>query len=358
MNKRTTLFLLFLLTASFRQYALSQETASASVSSIDTSRIDTNYVKYYKDKLIIGLWQSERRFDIHINQKTFPKIDSSEINYIANSNQVSGIAIDYDIIGFAFGYKSVPGDVAKYGRSDYLDLGLNINARRIRLENSFKRYTGFYDNNSKYYDTTQYFKNPSMNLRVIKSKLIYQFNNKKFALGAVYANTKRQVRSKGSWLMVGNFYALNLHSDSSIIPAPQQLKYGYWSGFHKMNVYAFSAGFGGTYTLVLWKNLYLNLLYVFGLERQYRHYYVLPENNHHAYWKTWTAGDYRFSLGYNGRRFFWRTSGIYDLNNYESKNLKFDMKFISGSVDFGYRFNFRAPKPYRKFQETNLYKMM
>jgi len=34
------------------------------------------------------------------------------------------------------------------------------------------------------------------------------------------------------------------------------------------------------------------------------------------------------------------------------------MKFMAGSFDFGYRFNFKTPKPYRKFQKTKFYKML
>lgn len=355
---------LCLFTFSCCQMTFAQQSSSATVSSPDSNKVDTNYVKNYKDKLIIGLWQSERRFDIHMDQKMFPGTDSTEINYIANSNKVSGISLDYDIIGFAFGYRSLPGGNKRTGNTDYLDLGLNINTRRLRLENSFRRYTGFYDNNSRNYilpftDSTNYFQNPSMNLRMVKSKLIYTFNNKKFTLGAAYANVRRQVKSKGSWLLIGNFYAMGISSDSSLIPAGLQPKYGVvWDGLNRINVYAFSAGVGGTYTIVFWKNFYFNVLAGFGLERQYRHYYTYPENVHYAYWKTWSAADWRTSLGYNGKRFFIRTSAVYDLNNYESEDLKFEMKFISGSFDFGYRFNFKAPKPYNKFQETKLYKML
>ncbi len=363
MKNSSISFLLFTLNLLGRCLC-AQESGTASLSSQDTNRIDTNYVKSYKDKLIVGLWQSERRFEIVIDQKFGHDSTSSAINYVANSNKVSGVSLDFDIIGLAFGYRSLPGGNKRTGSTDYLDLGLNINTRSIRLENSFKRYTGFYDLNSPDYilpftDSTNYFQNPSLNLRVVKTKLIYTFNKKKFALSAAYANVKRQVKSKGSWLLIGNFYSLNFYSDSSIIPTPLQPKYGVvWDGLNRMNVYAYSAGFGGTYTLIIAQNFYFNILGTFGLERQYRHYYTQPENVHFAYWKTWSASDWRASFGYNGKRFFMRLSTIYDINNYESEDMKFDMRFIAGSFDFGYRFNLKAPKPYQKFRETKIYKML
>jgi hypothetical protein len=354
-------FFLFLISYSvFGQ----QSSVAASVTSVDTSRIDTNYVKDYSDKLVLGLWQAEGTYDITLAEKKFPKAaDSSTVNYIANSNHVSGVSLDYDIIGFAFGYRSVPSGNARTGNTDYLDLGLNFTTRGFRFENSWRRYTGFYDNNTKNYthpfnDSVPYTQFPHMNLRVIKSKLIYSFNKKRFALGAAYANVKRQVKTRGSWLLIGNFYSMNLYSDSSIIPFPLRGFYGtHWDGFNRMNIYAFSAGFGGTRTFVFWKKFFFNIFASLGLESQYRHYYTLPENDHIKYWRTWFAGDWRSSLGYNSKRFFIRSSSIFDLTNYESSDLMFKMNFKAVSFDFGYRFNFKAPKPYHKFQETKFYKM-
>jgi hypothetical protein len=344
--------------------SFSQQAGSTSISSPDSGRIDTNYVRNYKNKLIIGLWQSECKFDILIDQKLVINTNGSAINYTTNSNHVSGISLDYDIIGFAFGYRSLPRGNKRTGNTHYLDLGLNINTRSLRLENSFRHYTGFYDDNTSNYtypftDTTNYFQNPSLNLRVVKTKLIYSFNKKKFALGAGYANVKRQIRSKGSWLLVGNFYSMNLFSKSSFIPPPLRKNYGnIWEGLNRTNIYACSAGFGGTYTLVFWKRFYFNFLATLGLESQFRYYYTAPENALYTSTKVQYAGDWRTSLGYNGKRFFIRGSTISDTNHFGSNDLKFDMKFIAGSFDFGYRFNFKAPKVYQKFQELKIYKMM
>jgi hypothetical protein len=363
MNKKPFL-LLCLVSIAYCQLVSAQQSGTASLSSPDTNRIDTNYIRFYEDKLIIGLYQSERSFNVQIDQKIAQDTSKTGINYIANSNHVSGISLDYDIIGFAFGYKSIPSGNSRTGNSDYLDFGLNINTRSLRFENSFKRYSGFYDNNTVNYihpftDSTPYYQNPHLSIRVIKSKLLYTFNKRKFALGAAYANVKRQVRSKGSWLVVGNFYALNMFSDSSVIPLPLRPHYGViWDGLNRMNIYAYSVGFGGSYTVVFWKNFNLNVLASYGLEAQYRHFYTNDADTPPSKWVVQSAGDWRASFGYNAKRFFMRVSTIQDINNYDTKGIKFGMKFIAGSFDFGYRFNFKAPKPYRKFQESKLYKML
>ena len=354
------------LLVAYSQPSFSQRstTVSGAATSVDSSRIDTNYIKSYKNRLIVALWWSGRKFDISINQKLFSPNDKSGINYIANANNVAGISLDYDILGFAFGYRSIPGGNERTGSTDYLDVGFNVNTRGLRFENSFKRYTGFYDKNSANYivpfdSATHYFQTPNLNLQIIKTKLIYTFNKRKFTLSASYANVKRQVRSKGSWIIIANFYALNMYSLNSFIPPLLQPSYGpVWDGLNRMNVYAYSAGFGGSYTLVVFKRFYLNMLGSFGPETQYRHFYVTPENVHYKYWKTWLASDFRVAFGYNGKKFFARLSGIYDITSYDSNDMKFGMTFYSGSFDLGYRFKFKAPKPYRKFQETAIYKKL
>ncbi|MBI3502562.1 MAG: DUF4421 family protein [Bacteroidetes bacterium] len=362
MKKIVSLFLfIFSFLFLFSQKSTS---VSASATSSDTNKTDTNYVKFYKNKLVIALWQSERNFDITIAQKNFPDSGKSTVNYIANSNHVSGISLDYDILSLAFGYKSIPSGDKRTGNTNYLDLGANINTSGFRFENSYRRYTGFYDKNTPKYvqpftDTTFYFQNPSLTIHQIKSKLIYTISHKRFSLSGAYANVKRQIKSAGSILLVYNFYGLSMRSDSSFIPPLLQKYYGpVWDGLHRMNIYAYSAGAGITRTFVFFKRFYLNFFASLGLERQYRHFYFYSENYHYSYWKTWFAGDWRTAFGYNGKRFFIRISSIYDLNNYESNALRFEMKFIMGSFDFGYRFNFKPPKPYRKFQETKFHKML
>src|ERR1051326_4689652 len=344
----------------------SQEPASVSgsVTSHDSLKTDTNYIKSYDDKLIIGLWQSENSFDITLAQKMKIDTGKSTINYIANSNHISGISFDYDVIGFDFGYKSIPSGDKRTGNTKYTDFGFNINTSGFRFENSYRNYSGFYDKNTANYthpftDTTKYFQNPSMTISQLKSKLIYTIRHRRFGLGGAYANSKRQVKSAGSVLLIFNFYSLGMRSESSIIPPPLQKYYSpMWDRFNKLNVYGFSSGAGLTRTFVIFKRFYFNVLLGMGLEMQNRNYYSLYQPGQINYWQTWVAGDWRTALGYNGKRFFIRSTAIYDFNNFESSALRFEMKFVMAEFDFGYRFNFRPPKPYKKFQQTKLYKFI
>ncbi len=348
--------------------AFSQHSGNVTATRSDTSRVDTNYVKSYKDKLILGLYYSERRFLINMSaQDSGHTVPGSTISYIANSNHITGISLHYDIIGLAFGFRSVPSGNLSTGNTKYLDFELNLNSQRWRLENSFRNYKGFYDNDTSLYfkkalpDTLKYFLQvPSMNLRVIKSKFIYSFNKRKFSLGAAYSNINRQLKSKGSWLIIANFYSLNLHADTSFVPRPLRTHYDtIWDGLNRMNIFAGSAIFGGTYTVVMWKRFYVNFLLTGGFETQYRDFYTQPENKMQSYWRTTTAADFRLAIGFNSKRFYIRNTSTFDINNYDpTKDIKIGTVYYAFSFDVGYRFNVKTPKPYKKFQGTKLYDLL
>ncbi len=358
-------FLLTFFIFSFYTFLFSQQDGTVASASLNVpAKTDTNYIRSYDDKLILGLWQSESSFDMKLDQKMKISNGKSAMDFIANSNHASGVSFDYDVIGFDFGYKSIPSGDKRTGNTDYTDLGLNISTSGFRFENSFRRYSGFYDKNTPNYvvpftDSTNYFQNPSMTISQVKSKLIYTLKRKRFALGGAYANNKRQVKSAGSVLLIFNFYSLSMKSDSSVIPSPLKNFYApVWDGFNKMNVYAFSSGAGLTRTFVIFKKIYFNVLFGLGLEMQNRHYYSLHEGGQINYWQASLASDWRTALGYNGKKFFIRITGIYDFNTFDSRDLKFGLQYYVGEFDFGYRFNFKPPKPYRKFQETKLYKFI
>ena len=73
------------------------------------SQSDTTYYRKYNESLIISLYQSfARQFDIEISEKFPPDSGKSGLHYYSDANIVSGIAIDYDKFGIAFGYRSTP----------------------------------------------------------------------------------------------------------------------------------------------------------------------------------------------------------------------------------------------------------
>src|ERR1700741_2747376 len=82
---------------------------------------DTNYYRKYPERLVVGLYQSYRNYDIAINQMS-TKQDSgkSKLDYIADANVVTGISVAYDKFSFSLGFRtkpSTPADVAAKGNT-------------------------------------------------------------------------------------------------------------------------------------------------------------------------------------------------------------------------------------------------
>lgn len=333
--------------------------------SLKKPNYDTNYIAKYPSRLILGLYQSARHYDILMEQFVTPDTFAgkpSNANYLADANNVSGFSFDYDLIGFSFGYNSVTtASPEKVGKTTYYSYGVNFSTKGLRLENSIKSYKGFYDKHSPVYDTafsdsTKYFQNSSMTVFTYKTKGIYIFKKKKFSLSSSYSNTARQLKSAATWILVGNVYGLKMHADSSLVPKPIQPFYGsVWDDMNRMNVIGFSGGGGASGTLVLWKRVYLNFLLGVGLEGQHRKYTTLSGDGSQTVWQPSVAADWRASLGYNGRKFFIRISNVIDYNYFYTSAIHISQQFVSGEFAFGYRFYVKTPKIYKKFQDTKIY---
>ena len=342
---------------------------SYGISTESAPKYDSIYVRKYNNRLVVSLFQSTRSYNVLFTQKLVSGsgIDTlSTSNYVAQANNVTGLSFDYDKISFSLG-KSTPltsDDVYKKGKTSYSDYGFSFSGSKYRLESSYRRYQGFYDDRTHFYDTaytakSPYYQNPSLSTRSFKVKGLYFMNKKhRFSYSSSYSNTSRQLKTAGSFILVGNIYNFYMHSDSLIIPPQMRSYYGTWAGVNYFNLYGLSFGAGYTFNLVLWKRIFLNLTLTAGWEVQHRYY----KNDIAAFSKQeWSHSfsliDGRTALGYNGRKFFISVTSITDYNVYDLKSMKFEVKFLSGSFNIGYRFPLKEYKPIKKMKENKYYKM-
>ena len=196
-----------------------------------------------------------------------------------------------------------------------------------------------------------------MTNRSIKAKIFYFFNHKKFAYKSSYTCVYRQLKTRASFLVVGNFYQNKLDADTSFFPELTKNMYGAYSDLNGLRVIGLSGGGGVSVNLVALKRFFINGTFAIGPElqlRKYTHYSGLVEN------KTSVAGvaDWRFSIGMNLKNFFITSFVVYDIVSYKNKAIDISSTFFSGYGTIGYRFKFKTPKLYQKFQDTKFYEMM
>lgn len=324
---------------------------------------DSTYYCKYNDRLIISVFQSYRNYGMDISQKLMKdSLGISKIAYVAESNYISGIEINYDKINIAFGFKSKPPEnQLKKGDTKYTNLSLNIGGNRWVLENSYRRYRGFYDKNTAKYDTSFqrtgiYNQSPSLRSEAYKTKFLFFTNANKFAFKSGYSCCSRQLCSAFSFVLSANIYYNRLNSDSSFVPLAIRNYYDGHQSVNGLNVFAFSVYGGGSFNLVIWKALFMNVTLIIGPEQQWRTYHYLePKSSSNLFYSS-ISGDLRGSVGLNLKKFFVLFSSTSDFSWYNSNATEYLSKFYSFNFSLGYRFKVKPPKFYQKFQQSKIYK--
>lgn len=324
----------------------------------------TKYVKF-RDRFIVAYYQSLKSFNSEVKQVTLKdSLGQSAYNYIAETSLVSGFEFNFDKINIQFSIKSKPiKDAAKYGKTDFFNLGFNFGGNRWFLESSFRKYSGFYDKNTSNYDTsfkrTGVFRQlPHMTASLGKVKFLYFTNYKKYAFRSGYACNYRQLKSAASWVLSGNFYNNQQVNDSSFIPLIGRKYYRHFSDLNSIRVTGLSANFGFTFNLVLFKAWFLNFLATIGPEQQWRRYGLTTQNSGKTYSYLSLSGDVRSSMGLNMKKFYLLYSFTIDYTAYNNYIVQYGSRYISNNFTFGWRFKTKTPEFYKKFQQTKFYKKL
>ena len=318
----------------------------------------------YNSSLIFGYYGSTKGYNVELQQ--YLNLDTagkSKLNYVAESNWVDGVEFSYDKISFSFGYKSTaPKDKAKKGETKFLNFGFNIGGNKWIIEGSYRKYQGFYENNTVNYDTSFkttgiYFNQPTLRSTLHKVKFLYFSNHKRFAFKSCYSSSYRQIKSAFTWIVTANAYYNTLRSDSSIIPAPVRSYYGDQGGLKGLNVFGFSVYGGASLNLVIWKHLLINATCMLGPEDQYRTYRYDSLRTRDLNYINFT-GDVRGAIGLNYRKFYTFVSFIGDIIPYKSSQMRVQSTYYSVNFTMGFRIHTGYPKFYQKLQRTKLYQMM
>lgn len=325
---------------------------------------DTTYYRKYRDRLVVSVFQSVRTYGMDITQKlNKDSTGQSKVAYRAEANNITGIELNYDKLNIAFGFKSTPpqNQVSK-GNTRYTNLALNVGGNRWILENSYRSYTGFYNTNTAFYDTTfktdgVYTQLPTLKSEAYKTKFLFFTNANKFSFKSGYSCSQRQLKSAFSFVLTANIYYNRLNSDSSFIPLPVRHYYDDYGQVHGLNVFAFSIYGGGSFNLVLWKAFFLNLTLIIGPEEQWRTYHYHGEAPKNLFY-TSLSGDFRSSIGLNFKKFFVMLTSTSDFSYYNSNVMEYFSKYGAVNFSLGYRFHIKQSKAYSKFQQTRLYKIL
>ncbi len=339
--------------------------ANKKLAKINKKLADTVYFQKYNQSIILAYAGSSKGYNVDIEQYAIKdSLKKSQLNYIAESNWVDGIEINYDKISVSFGYATrPPKDKEHKGNTSHYNFGFNIGGNQWIVEGAYRKYHGFYEKNTPKYDsaafaqTKNYYNLPSLNSTLYKLKFLYFHNHNKFAFKSCYSSSYRQIKSAATWIITANAYYNTLNSDSTIIPYPVKNYYGDVANIRGLDVFAFSVYGGASVNLVIWKHLLINGTLLIGPEDQYRTYKYQGVGSTDLNY-IYLSGDVRTSIGINRDKFFTFVSFTGDITPYHSSKLQLKSTYYSVNFTMGWRIHTKYPKFYQKLQNTKLYKLL
>lgn len=201
----------------------------------------------------------------------------------------------------------------KYGDTKFRDIYVNIQGRIVSWGIFYRDYKGFYlADYKKFYpkwneDSLGF--PTSKNLHIIEGGLNLGFNfNKNFSLNAAFAQSERQKKSAGSFLMTLSERYQRIETDSNIVPVDQAINYPNLDRFIAGDFFTTILSFGGGYQVVMGK-FHFTPIMLLGSGIQFQNYQQPGKNLWRLNVPTYANGKVQF--GYNGNKFF--TNIIYSI---------------------------------------------
>ncbi len=282
------------------------------------AQADTSYIKDHKDKLTTRIYSLYEAINLEID----PLSQGPGLLYSPNSPQHIGLAGFYKWFGLGLAVKTpfISDNTDIYGSSSSFDLRLNAYGSWINAELAYSNYKGFFLENSPeimkdFKKGDPYLYRPDLDINSMSGIFYFVPNHKKHSFRAAYIQNEYQRKSAGSVLIAPAFQINRLKANSSLVPQDYSDTYEVFAEDEMVRgKFSFVGVFAGySYSLVIWKQFYINLALLPGAFLQYYDYHTETEHftRNNAYF-LWTS---RFAAGYNGKSWFAGMGGVSGFNN-------------------------------------------
>ena len=283
------------------------------------------------------------------NQISITNTDSKkDVNYNANITPVfgAGIKIKGITIQSAFWKPFQEQDLANKGPSDYRDIQIYLNGRKVLHDISFQYFKGYYLSNTySLFDTWNSspanYRRPDLRVYAFNFNTLYNILNKTFSFKAAFAESERQIKSAGSPLCAFGVSYTRMRGDSLIVPSILSDDFAMINAFRTSSSYSLHTGVGYAYTFVFLKSCFFTLAAVPQANFQ------LVSFNHglgqiDTKGRIDLLGQARASLGINAKRFYFGLSMIYNLiPNGKLGNIEYNYKYGILRASIIHRFAFK-----------------
>jgi hypothetical protein len=295
----------------------------------------TQYVERFPDYFFVWPVVKQRSTSIDVRQNG----NGKTLTFKPNNSYGAGFGVYLFEVGAEITF-SVPVKEEKneiYGKSDALDLQLNLLGKNWGADIFYSNYGGFYttDSDKPVPPNTPYPQRPDLSTINFGLNGIYAFNKNKFSLRSAYNFAERQKKSAGSFLLAGSISSYHLKADSALYGKYYEPVFGKDADVSDFRSFTISAAPGYTYTLVA-KNVFLNAALSIG--PAYRNIEYMAGGTSHSSAGVNGYVDFRAGLGYNGKRFFGGLNFVSQARSVNFESAQITVTSSTFRLLVGYRF--------------------
>jgi len=234
------------------------------------------------------------------------------LSYSANNNYNIGVGATYKYVGFNIESKIpfINNDVARYGKTKFLDLQTFLYLRKFTVDLYYLSYKGYYLSDREIITTPvaepdAYPQRPDLGTRNIGLNVQYIFNNRRFSFRAAFLQNEYQKKSAGSFMAGGGIHNIRVRADSAVIPVDIRFP-GYFgnNSFNNSNTTNLFINAGYAYTLVIHQHFFVTAALMAGPGINYT---VLRDDGRQSKEDRASAvisGTIRGAAGYNSKYYF------------------------------------------------------
>lgn len=269
--------------------------------------------------------------------------DDNTLKLRPNGPTALGVGFNYKSygLGIAIGIPKSASSNSKYGKTNRLDLQINVYGKKIGIDAHAQYYKGYYIANPQDFmewDKEVYPQLPDMEIFALGLNAFYIFNSNKFSYKAAFIRNQVQ-RKSGGTLTAGIFGQLDMvRTDQGFIPSAIQDSIQVDFDLKSFNTFAFGLTVGYLYTWVISKHFFLNIGVTPGFGLQTIRLETVEGSNST---KNAPAAQLavRGALGYDSRFFYAGVTGTTIWRNFEYSGYDLDISTEQIKVFIGKRFD-------------------
>jgi hypothetical protein len=300
----------------FLKQALSDSLAQDTIGQ-RPKKFDTRYLRDYSAYIFPTVYLASFTQGVTFNTNGQP---FRTVDYQPSQPVRIGGSLFYKWLGLAFSLPLAmdPDQERRLGKTKSLDFQFNFYFRRWGLDAYYQDYRNFYINNSggifPNYNTDVQVQRTDIKTFNMGANAFYVFNHKKFSYQAAFNQAERQLKSAGSFIMMGSFTRFQINADSAMVPLLNPATSNR-DLFITRGLFAASGiSVGYAHTFVIKKKAFFSLTLLPGIALGYMDF-----TNAFGEKLTSVRGHFRFNtraaLGFNGDRYYYGITFFSDINN-------------------------------------------